>query len=97
MDWYIDPEIPEFWHPLIYEFISVVETDIAINNMTPVSNLEFSLRRDFLDINFSGGDRITDSYARLTRNLSKIICRNCGTVRLQDESVSPLLGCGACI
>lgn len=79
MNYSVGDEVPEYWDFIISSFITVVEYSIEFNNMPPVNDLKFGVKRGLLFITYSGGDKVTDGFALLAKELSSTICTSCGS------------------
>lgn len=90
----IDEEVPEYWNFIIDGFVKSVEHYEQYNKMPEVYNLQFDVKRGLLDIQYSGGDKITDALAFMSRRLSESVCFECGSPSQRVFAGKPL--CGEC-
>lgn len=99
MKYSIENDVPNTWDFIIDEFLNIIKFDQQFNEMNYIDDIHFENKKGSLNITYTGGNRITDAYTRLARNLSERICGTCGEVRDSDASVilKNLLQCEKCV
>lgn len=66
------------WLPIANTFAKLVAWDVIHNEMPEVSITGVYENSSFLRIYYTGGNDITDAYARFAEQLSEKICEECG-------------------
>lgn len=89
MTYYVSEEVPIAWNHIITSFITCVEYDVEHFNGTPIEEVEFRVRRGLLAITYSGGDRVTDGYAFLAKQISAATCSECSLPSTRTVFGSP--------
>jgi hypothetical protein len=74
----ISDEVPTGWDDIIDCFLTMAEWESEFNQGSPVENVTFQVHKGLLKIDYSGGNHITDAYARFAREMSAKICYTCG-------------------
>lgn len=89
MNYYVSEEVPAAWDHIISAFITMSEYDVEFNNGTPIDNVDCRVRHGLLAITYSGGDRITDAFARFAKEMSAGICTDCAAPSTRTIFESP--------
>lgn len=79
MNCLISEEVPRGWESIIDSFLTMAEWEVEFNKGEPIENVSFNVHKGLLAINYQGGNRITDAYARFAREHSTKVCYDCGS------------------
>lgn len=75
--------------------MTCVTYQVNLSNGVPIDNLVFYEHRGLLKIDYTGGDKTTDSFAVFATNMSALICSSCGKTATRRVFLHPR--CEDCI